>query len=208
MSMHTSAPHRHPFTKTALGAVAALGLAVAALLAAAAPAQAHDQLIDSAIEQSDSGEATALRLSFNNNVLEMGTEMMVTDAAGGDATNGDPKVSGRDVTLPLNAPLPNGSYNAVWRVVSSDGHPIEGSFSFDVSDGKASELRGLDPDDHDAADPNAPAGGSGDPDFSVFAPYLAIGAGLAAVIVLLAIVMRARKNAAARGTTQDSPEQE
>lgn len=197
------------------GAFAALGLIAAALFGSAAPASAHDQLIDSVVEESGAGEATALRLTFSNNVLEVGTEMLVTDEAGNDATGGSAQVSGRDVTVPLNAPLPDGSYRAVWRVVSSDGHPIDGGFSFDISDGAASPLRTLDlasPSQGDAADDAAdaaeqPATSGGDaPDFGVFAPYLIAGVVLAGGVVVAAVIMRARKNASGSATQDSSKE--
>lgn len=195
----------------ASGVLAVMALVGAALFGAAAPAQAHDQLIDSVVEQADNGEATALRLTFSNSLLEVGTEMLVTDESGGDATNGVPKVSGPDVTLPLNAPLPDGSYRAVWRVVSSDGHPIDGGFSFDISDGAASELRTLDP----ASDAPAEDQAEGAVPIKAEAPnpvliigLLAVGAGVAAGVVIAAVIMRARRNTAARDASQDSPEQE
>lgn len=213
--MHTFSPAvssaRAPraFVGRALGAIAGFGLVVTALFGAGTPAHAHDQLIDSVIEQTESGDASALRLTFSNNVLEVGTEMLVTDEAGGDAANGGPKVSGRDVTIALNAPLPDGSYRAVWRVVSSDGHPIEGGFSFDISDGAASELRTLDPaSDSPAAEPGTALPSAEAPNPVLIGVLLGVGALLAAVVVIAAVVNRARKNAAASGASPHSPEQE
>lgn len=131
---------RLPKALTALFA-ALLGLVFAAFVAPGTPAQAHDQLIDVTIETSDAGEAQALRLTFSDNVLEIGTEIHVTAPDGGDAANGTPTFAGRDVTQPFKTPLTDGNYTSAWRVVSSDGHPIEGGFTFDITEGAAGEIR-------------------------------------------------------------------
>lgn len=216
MNTHTYALHPRPFTVGAVGILAAIGLATAALFGAATPAQAHDQLIDSVIEQSDSGEATALRLTYNNNVLDVGTEVLITDVNGTDVTKGAPKVSGRDVTTALDAPLSDGSYRAVWRVVSSDGHPIDGGFSFDITDGEASPLRTLDPvgeepaehEHEDGHEHEAAEEAVDGPNLTIIGPLLGVGAGLVAIVIAITVIVRARKNAAARNNSQNSPEQE
>ncbi len=216
MNTHNSAVIPRSFAVGATGIIAAIGLTTAALFGSATPAQAHDQLIDSAIEQSDSGEATALRFTYSNNVLDMGTEVLVTDADGTDATKGDPTVSGRDVITELDAPLSDGSYRVVWRVVSSDGHPIDGGFSFDISDGEASPLRTLDPagdetaeHDHDHEHEGEASEEEADgPNLSIIAPLLGVGAGLVVVVIAAAVIVRARKNAAASNDSHNSPEQE
>ncbi len=38
------------------------------------------------------------------------------------------------VIAPVDAPLGAGSYKVQWRVVSADGHPVDGTFSFTVGD--------------------------------------------------------------------------
>ena len=239
MNTHTLSARPRRFAAPAAGMIAALGIAAAALFAAPSPAHAHDQLIDAVIEQSESGEATGLRFTYSNNVLDMGTEVLVTDADGADVSQGDPTVSGRDVTIGLDAPLADGTYNTVWRVVSSDGHPIDGGFAFDIVGGDPSSLREIgaegeaatehdhaddshaddshandshaNDDDHAYEDATATpisADTEDGPNFSIIGPLLGVGAGLAAVVILAAIIMRARKNAAERGASQNSSEQE
>lgn len=140
MRIRTAAASNRATRRGLRGATAALCLATAALFAAAAPAAAHDELLDTALVMAESGETTAFTLTYSNNIVPIGTEVHVTDAQGANAAKGDPKVSGREVTQDLEAPLPDGRYDAVWRVVSSDGHPIEGGFSFDISDGASTEV--------------------------------------------------------------------
>jgi methionine-rich copper-binding protein CopC len=45
---------------------------------------------------------------------------------------GEPAVEGKFVRAEVPAPLPAGTYVIAWRVVSSDGHPIEGEIPFTV----------------------------------------------------------------------------
>ncbi|MCC4249827.1 copper resistance CopC family protein [Microbacterium testaceum] len=127
----TSAPRRR-----ALPAVlATVAVALAALLAPAAPASAHDELVSS--DPSADAVLDALpaqiTLTFSADVLdaEGATVIQVTDAEGTVLTDGAPEVAGTVVTQALAGPA-SGAVTAVWRVVSSDGHPIDGTFSFTV----------------------------------------------------------------------------
>ncbi len=142
MHSNTQTTLRRRFTRfKALGVAGTLGLALAAFFAPASPALAHDQLVSTVMVTDDAGAAEAVRMTFSNNVLEMGTEVLVTDAAGTDVTSGEPEVAGPDVTQAFTQGLPDGAYNAVWRVVSSDGHPIEGGFSFNIENGVPGEIQ-------------------------------------------------------------------
>lgn len=113
-------------------AVAALGLAVMSLLAAAAPASAHDRLVSS--DPANGAVLTTapatITLTYNAELLPTGAQVAITDAAGSTVATGAPQVADTTVTAPLPADLPAGGYDVAWRVVSSDGHPIEGKFAF------------------------------------------------------------------------------
>lgn len=108
-------------------------LAVAALFALAPPAVAHDELVDTQFVVSDEGDVEAVVLSFSATLLDVGTEIMATGPDASDVSGGTPTQSGRDITQPFAEDLSAGMYDVVWRVVSSDGHPIEGAFSFEVT---------------------------------------------------------------------------
>lgn len=131
-----------PLRRAVLGAAALL----AALLAAtglalwqASPALAHDELVGYSVEADVStGTARSLTLSFSDEIMDVGTEIVVTGPDGTDGTDGAPEVSGRDVTQHLAAPLAEGEYDVAWRVVSSDGHPIQGALLLTIAaDGDA-----------------------------------------------------------------------
>ncbi|KSU54337.1 copper resistance CopC family protein [Microbacterium enclense] len=110
-------------------------LAAAALLVPALPAAAHDELIgtDPASDAVLETLPEQITLSYSADVLtDAGaTVIEVTDAAGTSLTDGVPEVSGSEVTQALAGPA-SGTVTVQWRVVSSDGHPIDGEFAFSV----------------------------------------------------------------------------
>jgi len=112
-------------------------LALVALLWTAAPASAHDELVGS--DPADGATVDVLpaqiTLSFSAELLSDGssTVVEVTDAAGTSLTDGAPAVSGAMVTQPLTGDG-SGAIAVAWRVVSSDGHPIAGEFSFTAAE--------------------------------------------------------------------------
>lgn len=110
-------------------------LAAAALLIPALPAAAHDELIgtDPASDAVLETLPEQITLSYSADVLtDAGaTVIEVTDAAGTALTDGAPEVSGSEVTQALAGPA-SGTVTVQWRVVSSDGHPIDGEFAFSV----------------------------------------------------------------------------
>jgi methionine-rich copper-binding protein CopC len=120
------------------GLLAAVGIAAAAVLVTAAPAAAHDQLIDTDPPASSTVDAVPeqIVLTFSADVLadEGAAVVEVTDASGARVDDGDPIVDGPTVTQPLTAVTePNGDVEVVWKVVSSDGHPISGEFTVTVA---------------------------------------------------------------------------
>lgn len=122
---------------------AALGMATAlvVLLAPAAPAAAHDQLIGSdpaAGERLDSAP-TSLTLEYSAEVMELGAMVIVADATRDDWVHEEPVVDGATVSVALPEEMPAGGYEIRWRVVSSDGHPISGIIPFTVGDAEPYE---------------------------------------------------------------------
>lgn len=108
---------------------------LAALVAGAltaAPAGAHDSLVSS--DPADGAvlgaPPAAVTLEFSGEVIPTGTQVVVTDASGAPVDAGAPEVVGTQVVAALPADLPAGAYTVAWRVVSSDGHPIEGTLGF------------------------------------------------------------------------------
>ena len=122
--------------------------------------------------------------------------VVLRTAAGQMIKLGEPQADGPKVRTAVPGPLAGGPYVIAWRVVSSDGHPIEGEIPFTV---KATSSGTTTPATAGAAATTAPAvsaqttrpaaaaqGGGGIPSW--------LWAGLAALVVLgLAIWLLARR---------------
>ncbi|WP_193116858.1 copper resistance CopC family protein [Brachybacterium tyrofermentans] len=130
-----------------------LALCAATMLAAFAmlsiPAYAHDTLISSDPADGDTLETSpeSITLTYSADILEVSPAVRIVDEAGETIADVEPTVDGPDVTAELADPLPAGDYTVQWRVVSSDGHPIEGSVDITV--------------EQDAADQDAAAASDG-----------------------------------------------
>lgn len=118
--------------RRAVALVGSAFIAAAALFGAASPAAAHDELVGVAGELSADQSRVALTLSFNNEVMDVGAESVVTAADGSDLADGVPVISGRDVTQSIIMPGFDETITVAWRVVSSDGHPISNVLAFAV----------------------------------------------------------------------------
>ncbi|MCM3613480.1 copper resistance protein CopC [Microbacterium enclense] len=128
-------PSQTPRRRTLPAVLTTVLLAAAALLVPALPAAAHDELTgtDPASDAVLETLPEQITLSYSADVLtDAGaTVIEVTDAAGTSLTDGVPEVSGSEVTQALAGPA-SGTVTVQWRVVSSDGHPIDGEFAFSV----------------------------------------------------------------------------
>ena len=111
-----------------LGAV----VLVAVLLGAVSPASAHD----TAESTSPAAGATVaappeqVSVTFNHNPLALGSQIVVNDATGANWSDGPVEIVDNVAAQKLKSGAPAGPYTVHWRVASSDGHPIEGSFTF------------------------------------------------------------------------------
>lgn len=78
-----------------------------------------------------------LELRFNERVSDI-SPAMVLRRDGATVATLTPRVDGQ--RLVADAPqeqLPDGRYTLVWRVVSADGHPVDGVVAFTLGDGSA-----------------------------------------------------------------------
>lgn len=118
-------------------AALALGLTAAVTTLTASPASAHDRMLSS--DPADGAQLatapTAIMLTFNTEPLPVEPQVVVSDSAGTVVTQGAPTIEGSTATLALDPAVALGgdTYTVAWRVVSSDGHPIEGTFAFAVA---------------------------------------------------------------------------
>ncbi|MGP3535112.1 copper resistance protein CopC [Microbacterium sp. RD1] len=125
------------FPRLVAAIAAAVLLAFCAVFAGALPATAHDQLLET--DPADGAAVDALpaelTLTFSAELLSDGggNEVQVTAADGSALTDGPAVVDGTTLIQPLLASEASGAVSVLWRVVSSDGHPISGEFSFTVA---------------------------------------------------------------------------
>jgi copper transport protein len=109
-------------------------LAVLFSLLFAAPAAAHAELVNTTPANGDqlTRPPTEIQMTFTESVNLVDDGIRLIDHVGATVPTPGPTVAAQTVTWPMPADLPEGPYVVTWRVVSSDGHPISGAFSFGV----------------------------------------------------------------------------
>ncbi|MEY3560865.1 MAG: hypothetical protein RL068_17 [Actinomycetota bacterium] len=97
---------------------------------------AHEQLVEQSPGEGQVVEAgpIPIELIFTNDLLDLGSgaEIVVTDPDGDILTMPCATINGAVANTLIDVDAV-GTYLVAWRVVSGDGHPIEGSFSFEVT---------------------------------------------------------------------------
>ena len=115
---------------------AALGVLLAA--GASSPAFAHDELLgsDPAAGAVVDAAPSEIELTFSGVLLDEpgATEISVLDAQCRPMGEGDPVLDGTRVRQSLSTTDAAGAVTVVWRVVSSDGHPVAGEYSFAIGE--------------------------------------------------------------------------
>jgi methionine-rich copper-binding protein CopC len=117
--------------------IAAAVLAAFAVLGVAGPAFAHDQLLSTSPQDGAtvSSLPAAVTLTFNDTVDDAGSDanqVKVMDASCKVINDGPLQLQDNVVTQPI-AGESTGPVTVLWRVVSRDGHPVSGDFTFTVS---------------------------------------------------------------------------
>ncbi len=136
----------HVIRRWALPGAAA---AAALVLATTAPAAAHTDLLRSHPVPGSSvpGTVSTVRLEFVDPEIPELTDVVVTgpgaSAQGASVQVADPTVSGALVDATLERATPPGEYVVAYRTVAQDGHPVTGSFTFEVVPGAASARAGV-----------------------------------------------------------------
>jgi methionine-rich copper-binding protein CopC len=153
--------------------------AVAAVLLPGTPASAHNALVSS----TPAGDAmlaaapAAVSLVFTETLNPDFTTVAVSDAARTRVATGPPVIDGATGIVPVTQALSNGAYTVAYRVVSVDGHAVQGSYRFTLAD------PALPPAVAPAASGPVPAASSGSSS-GLPVPVL-IGLGAAAVLLVL-----------------------
>jgi len=149
----------HRGLSRALGLALAMCAAIALSVLWAVPASAHAQLLESDPpdgEQLDEAPAS-VELTFNEHIEQIGSQVVITDADGNEVQDGDPLIEGPALTQDLLEERPAGEYTVQWRVVSADGHPVSGEFTF-----QAAAAAGADQQEGDEAGEDSESGAAQD----------------------------------------------
>jgi copper transport protein len=116
-----------------LAAAAALSAAVAA----APPAWAHARLVSSTPADGDvlASAPRQVTIRFDDTVRALGGTRVVANSDKRSVVAGEPRAHGRVLTIPLQR-LRDGDYTVGWRVLSDDGHTVDGVLAFAVGAGR------------------------------------------------------------------------
>ncbi|THJ65605.1 copper resistance protein CopC [Arthrobacter echini] len=169
------------------------------LLGPVSAAKAHDGLATSSPAADSTVEVAPAEvvLTFTNPPSGIGVDIIVSDSSGNNWSEGSARVVNNTAIQPLRAGAPADTYTVRWRVVSSDDHPIEGTYSFTSNAAQTGSSGSVESPTGEPSTPGAatedvlssspqaddPAGSSTRlPDFVI---YLAIGGVLIAVILAL-----------------------
>lgn len=195
-----------------LATAATLLVAFVLLFAWPQSAAAHDTLIDSTPAADSTVDTLPDELTLTFSAVPIGgegsTEVVVTDAAGESVTDGAAALDGAMVTQPLAAEADAGEYHVIWKIVSSDGHPTSGEFTFTVTTSTLTSDPSAEPSAAPTAEETAsptpdetqPADASDDPNMespAAFSPGWLIGGAVVVliVVILLFLLLRRRKPA-------------
>ncbi|MEU8216463.1 copper resistance CopC family protein [Micromonospora taraxaci] len=167
-----------------------LGAALAvlvALLVPAGPAWAHNSLrAATPVQQSTVTSApTEIVLEFMSRLDPTFTTIVLTDAAKRKVVTGEPVVAGAKSTVQVTDTLPNGTYTVAYRVVSADGHPVQGSYPFVVADPTSSAA----PVVEAAVSTTPSAVAAGKPDEGPGAGVLVAGAAFIALVAVATVLL-------------------
>ena len=100
------------------------------------PAWAHTQLVAAVPARNATLTAAppAVTLEFTDRLNPDFTTIVVSDAANRRVTASAPAIDRTKGTVTFGQSLANGTYTVAYRVVSVDGHTVQGSYPFTVAD--------------------------------------------------------------------------
>jgi len=113
---------------------------VAMTLLALGGASAHTQVLSTSPDDGAHllSAPEVVSATFDQTLLPAGNAMVVLDSDRHNVSIGAAKLRGSTISIGVRSPLPDGRYQVASRVISSDGHPIEASFTFIIGKPPAS----------------------------------------------------------------------
>ena len=188
--------------------VAILAVSTAMWAFGATTASAHSGLESS--NPADGSVVTeapaAITLTFNEPLLDDADSISLNAADGTNITSAKVQPNGSSIELPWPADLPAGEYQAAFRVVSADGHPVTGAISFTYAPAdSAASPSASSPTSSEAVTPessatpvaiNEPITDTTEPEPTGSTPWLGLGIGVVIGLVLVGLfaAMRRRRS--------------
>ncbi|MCZ2403354.1 copper resistance protein CopC [Paenarthrobacter sp. Z7-10] len=132
-----------PSSERALRRLSTVVLTAAVLLLAlfgAAPAASAHDVAESTSPADGSTVADMpdkVSITLNNTPGALGSAIQINDANGRNWAEGPVQVVDHVATQQVMAGAPAGKYTVLWRLVSSDSHPVDGTFSFTTTGGSS-----------------------------------------------------------------------
>lgn len=117
------------------GVATALGMLILGVLGSGIAA-AHTALAssDPAKDATVTAPPPAIELTFTEDVNPAFANVAISSEDGRQWVSGSPRVQGRRVTSTMGPDRPgDGVYTVGYRVVSADGHPVTGSYTFTIA---------------------------------------------------------------------------
>ena len=166
---------------------AALAGIAAALALAASPAYAHAALTDSDPADGETLDTApdTVTLEFSESLDPGSTKLALVGPDGAEIPTDPPQFNANAATLPIALPEP-GTYTVSYRLVSEDGHPVDGTISF------TSEKASATPPPPAPSTSDSSSAGAGD-DGIGWGPVLAIAAGVVVIAAVVVVVVRRTK---------------
>jgi methionine-rich copper-binding protein CopC len=175
-------------------------LAVAAivtlsLMASPGPASAHSELIaTSPIEDALLHKAPAqVRLTFGEDILQDGNLIVVTGPGGTRYSDVSTlQIDGTIASIELNDDQESGAYTVAYRIVSADGHVVEGSYEYRLTLPGSPTASSSESTAAASPDTSPAASEETGEDGGAWVPGL-FAIGLVLVIAVVAVVIRRRR---------------
>lgn len=161
----------------------------------APPAAAHNALVKTVPANGATVQQVPaeVRLVFDQPALQLGTQVLIT-GPDGRVERGTPQLVDNDVRQPIAPNAPAGRYDVLWRVTSSDGHPVTGEFSFTARAAGGGPAAAATAPSTAAAEQGATSRSTNS------GPPVVVGAiVLAVAILVIALVLAWRRRSPARG---------
>jgi methionine-rich copper-binding protein CopC len=119
---------------TRLTSLAAALLLGAGTIIGASPAFGHASQVDSSPTADEvlSPAPSEVTITFDSALLDMGAALVVRDKGGSSIVTGDAVIDDRVLSVAVDPSAPAGVYEVAYRVVSVDGHTVEGAFTYSV----------------------------------------------------------------------------